>query len=176
AGLVTVAFYKILFTGFKMGPGLVGLVSHVKQEWVILTNLLCLLLGFAVLSRHFEKSHLTLILPKYLPHDWKGGLVLLGVVWVLSSFLDNIAGALIGGALAHELFRSKVHIGYVAAIVAASNAGGAWSVLGDTTTTMLWIAGVSPRQVFQAIVGAVVCLFIFGVPEPLSNNRNIRRS
>ena len=107
AGLSTVALYKILFTGFKMGPGLVGFVSHVKQEWVILTNLLCLLLGFAVLSRHFEKSHLTLLLPKYLPHDWKGGLVLLGVVWVLSSFLDNIAGALIGGALAHELFRSK---------------------------------------------------------------------
>ena len=69
AGLVTVAFYKILFTGFKMGPGLVGFVSHVKQEWVILTNLLCLLLGFAVLARHFEKSHLTLVLPKYLPHD-----------------------------------------------------------------------------------------------------------
>ena len=171
AGLVTVAFYKILFTGFKMGPGLVGLVSHVKQEWVILTNLLCLLLGFAVLSRHFEKSHLTLILPKYLPHDWKGGLVLLGVVWVLSSFLDNIAGALIGGALAHELFRSKVHIGYVAAIVAASNAGGAWSVLGDTTTTMLWIAGVSPGQVFEAVIGAAVSLFVFGIPAAIKQQR-----
>ena len=171
AGLVTVAFYKILFTGFKMGPGLVGFVSHVKQEWVILTNLLCLLLGFAVLARHFEKSHLTLVLPKYLPHDWKGGLVLLGVVWVLSSFLDNIAGALIGGALAHELFRAKVHIGYIAAIVAASNAGGAWSVLGDTTTTMLWIAGVSPGQVFEAVIAAAVSLFVFGIPAAIKQHR-----
>lgn len=171
AGLVTVVVYKVLFTGFKSGAGIIGFVSHMKQEWVILTNLLCLLLGFAVLSRHFEKSHLPLVLPKYLPHDWKGGFVLLGVVWVLSSFLDNIAGALIGGALAHELFRGKVHIGYVAAIVAASNAGGAWSVLGDTTTTMLWIAGVSPGQVFEAILAAVVCLFICGIPAAIKQHR-----
>ena len=171
AGLVAIAVYKILFTGFKTGSGFIGFLSHVKQEWVILVNLLCLLLGFAVLSRHFEKSHLPLVLPKYLPHDWKGGFVLLGIVWVLSSFLDNIAGALIGGAVAHQLFREKVHIGYVAAIVAASNAGGAWSVLGDTTTTMLWIAGVSPRQVSGAIVGGAVCLFVFGVPAAIKQQK-----
>ena len=171
AGLVTVALYKILFTGFKTGPGIMGFVSHVKQEWVILANLLCLLLGFAVLSRHFEKSHVPLFLPKYLPHDWKGGFLLLVVVWVLSSFLDNIAGALIGGALAHQLFRAKVHIGYVAAIVAASNAGGAWSVLGDTTTTMLWIAGVSPGQVFEAVIAAAISLFVFGIPAAIKQHR-----
>ena len=43
-------------------------------------------------------------------------------MFVLSSFLDNIAAALIGGAMAHTVFRAKVHIGYLAAIVAASNA------------------------------------------------------
>ena len=63
---------------------------------------------------------------------------------MLSWFLDNIAAAMIGGAIAREVFRSKVHIGYLAAIVAASNAGGAGSVVGDTTTTMMWIAGVNP--------------------------------
>ena len=170
-GLVTIIFYKIMFTGFKTGPGLVGFVSHVKHEWVILANLLCLLLGFAVLARHFEESNVPLVLPKYLPHDWKGGFALLGVVWFLSSFLDNIAGALIGGALAHQLFRAKVHIGYVAAIVAASNAGGAWSVLGDTTTTMLWIAGVSPAQVFKAVIAAAVSLFVFGIPAAIQQHR-----
>src|SRR6266496_5943444 len=171
AGLVAIVVHKILFTGFKTGSGFIGFLSHVKQEWVILANLLCLLLGFAVLSRHFEKSHLPLVLPKYLPHDWKGGFALLGMVWVLSSFLDNIAGALIGGAVAHQLFREKVHIGYVAAIVAASNAGGAWSVLGDTTTTMLWIAGVSPGQVFEAVIGAAVSLFVFGIPAAIKQQR-----
>ena len=66
------------------------------------------------------------------------------MVFVLSSFLDNIAAALIGGTMARHVFRGKVHIGYLAAIVAASNAGGSGSVVGDTTTTMMWIDGVSP--------------------------------
>jgi hypothetical protein len=43
----------------------------------------------------------------------------------------HIAGALIGGARAHQLFREKVRNGYVAVIVATFNAGGAWSVPGD---------------------------------------------
>ena len=140
-GLVTISLFKILFSGFKSGPGLMGFATHLGHEWVTLANLFGLLMGFALLSRHFEKSHVPVILPKYLPDDWKGAFVMLLMVFVLSSFLDNIAAALIGGAMAHQLFRAKVHIGYLAAIVAASNAGGAGSVVGDTTTTMMWIAG-----------------------------------
>lgn len=170
-GLVAIAIYKIAFTGFKTGSGLAGFVSHLGHEWVVLANLLCLLMGFALLSRHFEKSHVPVLLPQFLPHDWKGGFLLLVIVWVLSSFLDNIAGALIGGAIAHQLFRAKVHIGFVAAIVAASNAGGAWSVLGDTTTTMMWIAGISPTRVFEAIIGATVALFIFGIPAAIQQHK-----
>ena len=170
-GLAAIAIHKIAFAGFKTGPGIAGFVSHLSHEWVILANLLGLLVGFAVLSRHFEKSHVPVLLPRILPHDWKGCFLLLVVVWILSSFLDNIAGALIGGAMAHQLFRAKVHIGFIAAIVAASNAGGAWSVLGDTTTTMMWIAGVSPAQVFEAIIGASVALFVFGIPAAIQQQR-----
>src|SRR5436190_11269468 len=170
-GLVTIVIYKIAFTGFKTGAGVIGFVYHIGHEWVILANLLCLLTGFALLSRHFEKSQVPLVLPKYLPHDWRAAFGLLVMVWILSSFLDNIAAALIGGAMAHELYRAKVHIGYLAAIVAASNAGGAWSVVGDTTTTMMWIAGVSPAQVFHAIVPAFVALVLFGIPAAIQQQR-----
>lgn len=170
-GLAAIVLYKLIFTGFNTGPGLGGLFAHLGHEWVILTNLLLLLLGFALLSDQFENSHLPTHLPAFLPHDWKGGFALLALVWILSSFLDNIAGALIGGAMAHQLFRGKVHIGYVAAIVAASNAGGAWSVIGDTTTTMMWIAGVSPRRVFEAIIPALVSLVVFGIPAAIQQQR-----
>jgi Na+/H+ antiporter NhaD/arsenite permease-like protein len=61
------------------------------------------------------------------------------------------------------VFRKRVHIGYLAAIVAASNAGGAGSVVGDTTTTMIWIAGGSPLQVLDAYVAGVPALLFFGV-------------
>src|SRR6266513_1723592 len=170
-GLVTIVIYKIAFTGFKTGAGVIGFVYHIGHEWVILANLLCLLTGFALLSRHFEKSQVPLVLPKYLPHDWRAAFGLLVMVWILSSFLDNIAAALIGGAMAHELYRAKVHIGYLAAIVAASNAGGAWSVLGDTTTTMMWIGGVAPHLVFEAIIAATVALFVFGIPAAIKQQR-----
>ena len=167
SGLITIALYKVFFTGFKTGLGATGLLFHIRHEWVILANLFCLLTGFALLSRHFEKSHVPVVLPRFMPHDWKGAFLMLAIVWVLSSFLDNIAAALIGGAMAHQLFRARVHIGYLAAIVAAANAGGAWSVVGDTTTTMMWIDGVSPLKVFEAIIASSIALFIFGIPAAI---------
>jgi Na+/H+ antiporter NhaD/arsenite permease-like protein len=155
-GMLVIAAYKLGFTDFS-------LIKHVAHEWVTLANLLGLLLGFALLADHFEKSEIPAILPDYLPDDWKGGFIMLILVFVISSFLDNIAAAMIGGAMASVLYQKKVHIGFLAAIVAASNAGGAGSVVGDTTTTMLWIAGVSPLQVLNAYTAAVPALLFFGV-------------
>ena len=161
-GLAVVTIYKLAFTGFRGGPGLEGLATLLAHEWVIIANLFGLLMGFALLSKHFEDSRLPVVLPRILPDDWKGGFMLLAMVFVLSSFLDNIAAALIGGTMARAVFRDKVHIGYLAAIVAASNAGGSGSVVGDTTTTMMWIAGVDPLDVLEAFVAAGVALAISG--------------
>jgi Na+/H+ antiporter NhaD/arsenite permease-like protein len=163
-GLAVITAFKLGFTNFRGVAGLPGLGAHLYHEWVTIANLLGLLVGFALLSKHFEDSHVPAALPAVLPDDWKGGFVLLIMVFVLSSFLDNIAAALIGGTVAMSVFRKKVHIGYLAAIVAASNAGGAGSVVGDTTTTMMWIDGVSPIRVLDAYVGSVVALMVFGVP------------
>ena len=170
AGLFTISAYKLLFTGFKFGAGLAGLGLHMQHEWVLLANLFLLLMGFALLSRHFELSRIPDEMPALLPDDWKGGLLLLVLVAVVSSFLDNIAAALIGGTVARHVFR-KVHIGYLAAIVAASNAGGAGSVVGDTTTTMMWIDGVSPLSVVEAYVAVAVALLIFGIPAAVQQQR-----
>ncbi len=172
AGLAVIALYKIGFTGFKTGPGLPGFGRHLLHEWVILTNLLGLLLGFALLSKHFEESKIPAVLPHFLPDGWKGAFVLLVMIFVLSSFLDNIAAAIIGGTIAATMFRHKVHIGYLAAIVAASNAGGSGSVVGDTTTTMMWIDGVSPLAVLEAYVGAAAAMVIFGIPAALQQHRH----
>ena len=166
-GLIAIIAYKLAFTGFKFGASFVGLLSHLEHEWVILANLFLLLMGFAILSRHFEESRIPDKMPSLLPDDWKGALVLLVLVFILSSFLDNIAAALVGGTVARHVFQGKVHIGYLAAIVAASNAGGSGSVVGDTTTTMMWIDGVSPLSVVEAYVAAIVAMLIFAVPASM---------
>ncbi|HEV8255498.1 MAG TPA: citrate transporter, partial [Casimicrobiaceae bacterium] len=170
-GLIVISLWKIGFSPFTEGDGLVGWLAHLGAEWVLLTNLLGLLLGFALLSKHFEASRVPEWLPKFLPGDWKGGLVLLAMIFVLSSFLDNIAAALIGGTIAGAVFRRKLHIGYLAAIVAASNAGGSGSVVGDTTTTMMWIDGVHPLQVLEAYIAAGTAMLIFGIPASMQQQR-----
>ena len=161
-GLAAILSFKLLFDGsFDPIEHMLGSPAQ-EGEWRILLNLLGLLLGFAILARHFEESRIPLALPAFLPNDWKGGFVLLAMVFVLSSFLDNIAAAMIGGAIAHVVFRERVHVGYLAAIVAASNAGGSGSVVGDTTTTMMWIEGVPAREVLVAYLSALPALLVFG--------------
>jgi Na+/H+ antiporter NhaD/arsenite permease-like protein len=172
AGLAVITVYKLIFTGFKDGAGFTGLGLHFIHEFSLLANLFLLLMGFALLSRHFEESAIPDAMPALLPDDWKGGVVLLAIVFVLSSFLDNIAAATIGGTVARHVFRGKVHIGYLAAIVAASNAGGSGSVVGDTTTTMMWVSGVSPLSVLEAYVAAIVAFAIFAVPASLQQERH----
>jgi Na+/H+ antiporter NhaD/arsenite permease-like protein len=170
-GLAAIVLYKLVFTGFKYGAGFTGLGLHMQHEAVVLSNLFLLLMGFALLSRHFENSRLPDEMPAFLPDGWQGGLALLAIVFVLSAFLDNIAAALIGGAMARHVFRGKVHIGYLAGIVAASNAGGSGSVVGDTTTTMMWIDGISPLLVVEAYVAAVAGFLVFGIPAALQQHR-----
>lgn len=170
-GLTVLMTFKLVFDpGFHLMEHFFGTTPMAEQlmdkemrqgEWGIILNLLGLLLGFGILSKIFEESGVPDILPKYLPNDWKGPFLLLVFVFILSSFLDNIAAALIGGTVALVVFKNRVHIGYIAALVAASNAGGSGSVVGDTTTTMMWIDGVSAFNVLHAYVAAVVALLIF---------------
>ncbi|MFO1408296.1 MAG: SLC13 family permease [Steroidobacteraceae bacterium] len=171
-GLAAIVGWKLAFGAFDGIPGMAGVAAHLGSEWVGLANLFGLLMGFALLSRHFEESGAPRRLPDLLPDDWRGGFVLLVLVFVLSSFLDNIAAALIGGTVAASVFRRRVHLGYLAALVAASNAGGSGSVVGDTTTTMMWINGVSPRDVLHAYVAAATALIVFGIPASLQQQRH----
>ncbi len=170
-GLTVLLAFKLIFDpGFHLFEHFFGETPIGEQlmdkslregEWGIILNLLGLLLGFALLSRIFEESKVPDILPHYLPDDWKGPFMLLVFVFIMSAFLDNIAAALIGGTIALVVFRKKVHIGYLAAIVAASNAGGSGSVVGDTTTTMMWIDGVSAFNVLHAFIAAFAAFLFF---------------
>lgn len=162
SGLAATIAYKLVFSGFGDGVGLAGLQAHFVHEGVILSNLLLLLLGFALLANQFERSGLPDVMPRILPDGWTGGLALLAIVFALSAFLDNIAAAIIGGVVARHVYRDRVSIAFLASIVAAANAGGAGSVLGDTTTTMMWISGVSPLVVLKAFIAAGVAFLIFG--------------
>jgi len=144
-----------------MGTDLLGHMTHNGYEEPLqLSNIGGLLLGFALMAACYERSEQGDWLPAILPDDWKGPAVLLCFVTVLSVFLDNIAAAMIGGVIAKKVFHGRLTVGFLAAIVACSNAGGAPSVVGDTTTTMMWIAGASPLDVLHAGVGTLGALLV----------------
>jgi Na+/H+ antiporter NhaD/arsenite permease-like protein len=171
-GLAAILLYQGLVSSFPTGEGLPALGTHLLHEWVILTNLLLLLVGFELLSNQFERSNVPDHMPGFLPDDWLGGLALLGMVFVLSAFLDNIAAAVIGGVVARHVYKGRVSIGFLAALVAAANAGGAGSVIGDTTTTIMWLKGVSPLTVIPAFIASLAAFLIFGLAGAWSQQRH----
>ncbi|HVT10268.1 MAG TPA: citrate transporter [Polyangia bacterium] len=155
AGLAAIALVRLAGGGFDW-------LALVEDQWSKLVNLFGLLVGFALVADHFERSHLPERLPRLLPGGALGCFVLLALVWVLSGVLDNIAAALIGVVAASRMY-SRLHAGYVAGIVAAANGGGAGSVIGDTTTTMMWLEGIRPATVLPAYLGAFVALLVLGI-------------
>ena len=69
-----ITLFKIVFSPVPGGRRRRRASSrHLAHEWVILANLFGLLLGFALLSQHFEESRVPAMLPRFLPDDWKGG-------------------------------------------------------------------------------------------------------
>jgi len=165
AGLGAIVVVRVGFSRFDAA-------AHLAHEAPKLLNLFGLLVGFAVLADHFDSSHAGARLPRLLPAGRAGCFALLAFVWILSGLLDNIAAATIGAAIAARVFGGKVHLGYLIAIVAAANAGGAGSVVGDTTTTMIWLEGVSPLRVLPAYVGSLVALLVFGSVAAVKQHRH----
>ncbi|MDA9430651.1 sodium:proton antiporter NhaD [Bradyrhizobium sp. CCBAU 51627] len=75
------------------------------------------------------------------------------VTFFLSSILDNLTTTIVMVALIQKLIvRREDRLLFASLIVIAANAGGAWTVIGDVTTTMLWIGGnLSPLKIMGAV-------------------------
>ncbi len=64
------------------------------------------------------------------------------ITFFMSALLDNLTTTIVMATLVSKIVHdSKLRLMYVGLIVIAANAGGAWSPIGDVTTTMLWIGG-----------------------------------
>lgn len=75
------------------------------------------------------------------------------VAFFLSAILDNLTTTIVMISLIQRLIaRREDRLLFASLIVIAANAGGAWTVIGDVTTTMLWIGGqVSPLKIMRAM-------------------------
>ncbi|MGL5831062.1 MAG: SLC13 family permease [Candidatus Altimarinota bacterium] len=143
--------------------GKISLGGHATHEFPALMNLALMLAGFAVVAKLFEESGVTEILPRWLYDDWRGGAQIILGVSFLSAFLDNIAACLIGGVIAKGVYKGRVCVPFVAALVMASNLGGAHSPIGDTTTIMMVNSGIPIHEIFPSIPGVILATLVLAI-------------
>ncbi len=89
--------------------------------------------------------------------------VICGVTFFLSAILDNLTTSIVMISLIRKLVPNKqMRLFFAGMIVVAANAGGAWSPIGDVTTTMLWIGGqiTAGNIVATLIIPSLICMII----------------
>lgn len=85
------------------------------------------------------------------------------ITFFLSAVLDNLTTTIVMVSLLRKLIsEKKTRMFFVSMVVLAANAGGAWSPIGDVTTTMLWIGGqiTSGNIIVHLILPSLVCLIV----------------
>jgi Na+/H+ antiporter NhaD/arsenite permease-like protein len=85
------------------------------------------------------------------------------VTFFLSAILDNLTTSIVMVSLIRKLVPNKqMRLFFAGMIVIAANAGGAWSPIGDVTTTMLWIGGQisSGNIIITFLIPSIVCMVV----------------
>lgn len=83
------------------------------------------------------------------------------ITFFLSAILDNLTTTIVIISLLRKLIRDdKDRLFFAGIVVIAANAGGAWSPIGDVTTTMLWIGGqiTTVNIIVKLILPSLMCL------------------
>jgi Na+/H+ antiporter NhaD/arsenite permease-like protein len=85
------------------------------------------------------------------------------LAFFLSAVLDNLTTAIVMVSLLRKLVRNKqARLLFCGMVIIAANAGGAWSPIGDVTTTMLWIGGqiTTAKLIMQVLLPSLACLAV----------------
>ncbi|MCH9660723.1 MAG: sodium:proton antiporter NhaD [Bacteroidetes bacterium] len=99
------------------------------------------------------------------------------LAFILSAIIDNLTATIVLITLLRKLIQNKnERLWFAAMVVIAANAGGAWSPIGDVTTTMLWIAnkvtalGLIKYVVLPSIACFILPFVIAGWLKPFQGN------
>jgi Na+/H+ antiporter NhaD/arsenite permease-like protein len=108
--------------------------------------------GFDLLTRRITTKNPKILL-------W----VVCSMAFALSAILDNLTTAIVMVSLVRKLISNKeMRLLFLGMIVISANAGGAWSPIGDVTTTMLWIGGqISALNIMETLLlPSMVCMIV----------------
>jgi Na+/H+ antiporter NhaD/arsenite permease-like protein len=89
--------------------------------------------------------------------------IITGIAFLLSPILDNLTTTIVMISLLRKLIKDPEHRHYfIGMVIIAANAGGAWSPIGDVTTTMLWIGGQisAVNIILKLILPSLTCVLV----------------
>ncbi|EAZ96401.1 probable Na+/H+ antiporter [Flavobacteria bacterium BAL38] len=95
------------------------------------------------------------------------------LAFILSAIIDNLTATIVLITILQKIVSDKeTRLWFAGLIVIAANAGGAWSPIGDVTTTMLWIANkVSANQlIVHVLLPSIVC---YAIPTLIASKLSI---
>lgn len=95
------------------------------------------------------------------------------IAFVLSAIIDNLTTTIILISILRKMVPDKTErLWYVCLVITAANAGGAWSPIGDVTTTMLWIGEriTTANLVGHVALPSIVC---FVIPYLIASGRKV---
>jgi Na+/H+ antiporter NhaD/arsenite permease-like protein len=146
-----------LFRGF--------VVSELSHHLAKISEILFFLMGAMTIVELVDAHHGFRIITDRI--KTKNPKTLLWVVcWItffLSAILDNLTSSIVMVSLIRKLIPdTSMRLFFAGMIVIAANAGGAWTPIGDVTTTMLWIGGqITTMNVIQSLlIPSLVCMLI----------------
>ena len=156
----------LLWTIYAMSTADHALISHQLGESLMATAQIAFFLmgamtivevvdahnGFEVITKRIKTQQLSTLM-------WLVGIV----TFFLSALLDNLTTTIVMISLMRKLLANHAErLFFAGIIVIAANAGGAWSPIGDVTTTMLWIGGqiTSINIITSVFLPAVVSLLV----------------
>ncbi len=129
-----------------------------------LSSILFFLLGAMVIVELIDSHHGFKVITRRIRTKSKSRLlfIIVTITFFLSALLDNLTTSIVMSSLITKLLQEKKdRLWFCGMIIIAANAGGAWSPLGDVTTTMLWIGGqITPLNIIKALIlpSIAVCI------------------
>lgn len=144
----------------------VGLVNHELEEHLSeISGILFFLLGAMTIVELIDAHHgFDVITSRIITKDKRKLLWIISLItFFLSAVLDNLTTAIVMTSLTRKLVSNRQEkLLIVGMVIIAANAGGAWSPIGDVTTTMLWIGGqITPANIIiKLILPSLICLLV----------------
>jgi Na+/H+ antiporter NhaD/arsenite permease-like protein len=158
----------VMWTLYALNLGDTALVmEHLNESLVTTAQIVFFLMGAMTIVEVIDAHHGFDVITQRIRTKRLSTLMWLvgAVTFFMSAVLDNLTTAIVMVSLMKKLLRKQEDRWFFAGIIViAANAGGAWSPIGDVTTTMLWIGGqvtalgIVKTLILPSIVAAVVPL------------------